>query len=154
VVYADIGKHIKAFFSKDGVHFGNTAYFIPKAEPFLLGILLSKALDYVYRHRMQPLGDPWTNGRMRFFSRTMTEVPIPPAPAAEKSRLSKLVERAAELAMAGDGATVTKVEQEIDEIVYRLFDLTLDEIAQIETSLANTRGGSSDDDDDGVGEGD
>lgn len=32
-----------------------------------------------------------------------------------------------------------KTEREIDEIVYRLFDLTPDEIVHIEKSLADTR---------------
>ena len=44
-------------------------------------------------------------------------------------------------------AVVAKIEREIDGIVYRLFGLADDEIAHIETALANTRGQSSDDDD-------
>ena len=39
-----------------------------------------------------------------------------------------------------------KIEREIDEIIYRLFELTAAEITQIETALANTRSQSSDDD--------
>lgn len=71
VVYADIGKRLKAFFSTEGIHFGNTAYFIPETEPWMAALLLSTALDFYYRHNMQPLGDPWTTGRIRFFSRSM-----------------------------------------------------------------------------------
>ena len=52
-------------------------------------------------------------------------------------------------ATASDAATVARIERDIDEIIYRLFDLTAAEIAQIETALANTRGQSSDDDDSG-----
>jgi hypothetical protein len=40
------------------------------------------------------------------------------------------------------------VEWEIDQIVYRLYDLTPDEIAQIEGALANTRRAGDENDDD------
>ena len=139
IVYADIGKHMKAFVSKDGVRFGNTAYFIPNAEPWLLSLLLSSPLDYVYRHLMQPLGDPWTNGRLRFFSRSVKDVPIPPATPADKARLSQLAEACAAAAQRGDDATLAVHEAEIDQIVYRLFDLTPEEIALIESALTPTR---------------
>ena len=40
-------------------------------------------------------------------------------------------------------------EREIDEIVYRLFDLTPDEVGHIEKSLAGVRaGGAGDDEED------
>ena len=144
-VYADIGKRLKAFHSTDGIFFGNTVYFIPDSEPWMAALLTSTALDFYYRHNMQPLGDPWTTGRMRFFSRSMNLVPIPPANAADKTKLTKLAERAAKAATARDTAAVTLIERDIDEIVYRLFDLTAAEIAQIETALANTRGSASTD---------
>ena len=47
---------------------------------------------------------------------------------------------------ASGEAAFTKVEGEIDQIVYRLFDLNPGEIAQIESSLAHTRAATSDDD--------
>jgi len=146
VVYADIGRQLKAFFSTEGIFFGNTAYFLPDTEPWMVALLLSRALDFYYRHNMQPLGDPWTTGRMRFFARSMNLIPIPPILAADKAKLTKLAERATKAATAGDTSVLTLIERDIDEIVYRLFDLTVADIAQIETALANTRGSASTDD--------
>ena len=68
---------------------------------------------------------------------------------ADKAKLTKLAERAAKAATDGDDATVERIERDIDEVIYRLFDLTAAEITQIQTALANTRGQSSDDDDSG-----
>jgi len=48
---------------------------------------------------------------------------------------------------AGDAPGLRETEREIDQIVYRLYDLTPAEIAQIEGALANTRRGDTDDDD-------
>ena len=42
---------------------------------------------------------------------------------------------------------MSPLEREIDALVYALYDLTADEIAQVETAQANTRGQSSDDED-------
>ena len=89
------------------------------------------------------------NGYYEFKPLYIRQLPIPPASAADKAKLTKLAERAAKSATAGDTAAVAKIEGDIDEIVYRLFDLTAAEITYIETALANTRGQSTDDDNDG-----
>jgi hypothetical protein len=79
----------------------------------------------------------------------MKNVPIPPASPSDKADLAKLAKRAAKLAAAGDYAGLADVENDIDKIVYRLFGLTKDEIAQVETSLANTRVRAAEDESDG-----
>lgn len=75
---------------------------------------------------------------MRFINRNLETIPIPPASTADKARLTKLAEQAARQSEAGDAAGLRATEREIDDIVYRLFDLTPDEIAHIEKALANT----------------
>ncbi len=149
IVIADIGKHLKASWSEHGHFIGNTGYIIANAEQFTLAVLLGTVTDWYARMTFQGLGDSWQGGRMRFINRNLVTIPIPPASAADKAKLTKLAERAAKSATTGDNAAVAKIEREIDEIIYRLFDLSADEIAHIETSLANTRGQSADDDDDG-----
>ncbi len=79
---------------------------------------------------------------MRFINRNLVTIPIPSASPADKARLTKLAERAAKQAEAEDAAGLRATEREIDEIVYRLFDLTPDEIAYIE-DVARQRPGSS-----------
>ena len=49
------------------------------------------------------------------------------------------MEEACAAAQRGDEATLAVHEAEIDPIVYRLFDLTPDEIALIESALGPTR---------------
>jgi type I restriction-modification system DNA methylase subunit len=146
IVFSDIGKLLKATFDTSGRVIGNTGYIITNPEASLLPILLSSVTDWYARSTFQALGDPWNGGRMRFIYQNMKHVPIPSASAADKSRLAKLAERATELSAAGGGTALNKVEREIDEIVYRLFDLNPAEIAHIDNSLANTRKATSKDD--------
>jgi len=108
----------------------------------------STPLDWLYRSTFPAWGDPWNSGRVQFRGNLMDQIPIPPASAADKTKLTKLAERAAKAATGRDDAEVQRIERDIDEIVYRLFDLTAAEITQIETALAKTRDQDSEDDND------
>ncbi|MCA1964731.1 MAG: hypothetical protein LDL31_12375, partial [Prosthecobacter sp.] len=76
------------------------------------------------------------NGYFEFKPMYVRPLPIPPASAADKARLSELAEACAAAAQRGDEETLAVHEAEIDQIVYRLFDLTPEEIPLIESSLA------------------
>jgi hypothetical protein len=147
IVYPDIALEPRFSLDTLGRYPDMTAFSIPSGDGSLVAILNSSALWFFLCRTAAVLGDADNRGRVRCKTQYISRLPIPAYSAAEKSRLAKLAERAAELAAAGNSAAIAKVEKEIDEIVYRLFDLTADEIAQIETSLANTRAASSDDDD-------
>lgn len=136
IVIADIGKYLKATWSEGGHVIGNTGYIIPNAEKALLAILLSSVVDWFARMSFQGLGDPWKGGRMRFINRNLVKIPVPTASSSDKTRLTKLAEKAAKQAVLENYTGLRATEREIDEIVYRLFDLTPDEIAHIEQSLA------------------
>ena len=73
---------------------------------------------------------------MRFINRNLVKIPVPTASSSDKTRLTKLAEKAAKQAVSENYTGLRATEREIDEIVYRLFDLTPDEIAHIEKSLA------------------
>ena len=94
----------------------------------LLAILLSKSVDWFARSTFQSLGDPWKGGRLRFINQNMVKIPIPPALDTDKARLSELAKSAAQT----EGETLAAIETEINQIVYRLFNLTPEEIAIVE----------------------
>ena len=132
----------------EGNAINKTGFIILTPETqFVLAVMNSTPLDWLYRSTFPAWGDPWNSGRVQFRGNMMNQVPIPPASAADKAKLTKLAERAAKAATDGDAAAVERIERDIDEIIYRLFDLTAAEITQIETALANTRGQSAADDD-------
>ena len=69
----------------------------------------------------------------------LRSIPIPPASDADKTKLAALAEQCAEAAAADDQASLAIHEAEINQIVYRLFDLTEEEIHLIESSLETQR---------------
>jgi len=125
-----------------------TALFLSPEALFLLSVMNSSVTEWLVKMEFPSLGDPWAGGRIEYPSAIVKGLPIPSASANDKSRLTKLAERAAQSTSAGKNAETRKIEREIDEIVYRLFELTAEEIAHIENALTNTRSQSSDDDDD------
>jgi hypothetical protein len=72
------------------------------------------------------------NGYYEFKPLYMRQLPIPPATADEKSRLSALARQAAAFAQAGAPAALRQTEAEIDRLVGQLFHLTPAEIALME----------------------
>ena len=141
IVFNETSRCLHAYIDTAGNAINKTGFIILTPEaPFVLTILNSTALDWLYRSTFPAWGDVWNRGRVQFRGNLMNQVPIPAASAADKAKLTKLAECAAKAATAGDTAAVTLIERDIDEIVYRLFDLNAAEIAQIETALANTRG--------------
>lgn len=128
IIFADIGKHLKACFDESGLVCGNTAYIIPEASEALLAVLLSKVVDWYSRMTFQGLGDPWAGGRLRYIHQNMAHIPIPEINDEQIEKLETLGRNAANSA----GAQLNDIESKIDHVVYNLFELSPDEIAKIE----------------------
>lgn len=148
IVIADIGKCLKASWAEPKYFLGNTGYFIANAKKYTLAILLSRVIDWYARMTFQGLGDPWEGGRLRFINRNLVTIPIPAVKLSDQTKLNQLVQDAAHATSKGDGNSVKKIEQQIDEVVYRLFDLTPEEISMIDASLAKTSNLTQEDIDD------
>jgi hypothetical protein len=151
IVFNETSKRLHAYLDTTGNIINKTGFIIHSPDaPFVLSILNSTMMDWLYRSTFPSWGDPWNSGRVQFRGNLMNNIPIPLATPAIKSQLTKLAEKAAKYASSGNTVSVAEVEKEIDDIVYKLFDLTKDEIAYIEKSLVNTR--TVIDDDDGTDE--
>ena len=129
IIYADIAKLLRASYDTSGAFCANTLYFVPTEDLSLLGILHSNLFDWYARYKFQPFGDPWEDGRLRFFSQYMEQVPIPTVSAAQKA---PIIERVQKILADPDSPAVPRLEAEIDQLVYDLYSLTSDEIAVIE----------------------
>ena len=149
IVYPDIALEPRFSLDTLGRYPDMTAFSIPSAEVWLLALLNSRAAWFYLSRTASVLGDADKRGRVRCKTQYVSKIPVPDLDVADKARLTKLAERAAKQAEAEDAAGLRATECQIDEIVYRLFDLTPDEIAHIEKSLASVRGGGTVDDADG-----
>ncbi len=107
-------------------------YIMPTDSLFLLGFLNCTLFDWYARNTFQCLGDPWKGGRLRFIAQYMEKVPVPIATKEQQSEIETRVDKILTLKKNNTKADVFDLEEEIDNIVYQLYDLTEEEIAIIE----------------------
>lgn len=74
------------------------------------------------------------NGGYRMWKTYVEKVRIPAASAEQERQVSDLVDRILAAKKADPNADTSALEAEIDKLVYRLYDLTPEEIAVVESS--------------------
>lgn len=121
IVYPDIGKLCRACWDDSGSYLGNTTYFIPTEDKFLLAILTSSLFDYYCRQNLQCLGDPFNGGRMRFIAQYMEQVPIVIPTASQKN---SIIQRVNAILKNPSNSKVPLLEAELNELILDLYGLT------------------------------
>lgn len=149
IIFPDIAKESRMTFDDSGLFLGNTIYFIPKNDLYLLGILNSKLIFNFFKRNSAVLGDADNGGRLRWFIQDVVKIPIHtidpanPTDVARRDRIVALVESllAMNRTLAGPvspaerarlEAACAEADAEIDRIVYALYGLTDEEIAIVE----------------------
>ncbi|MGD9685465.1 MAG: DUF6577 family protein [Desulfobacter sp.] len=132
IVFNETSKELHAYVDTEGYAINKTGFIILADEPeYVLTILNSSTFDYLYRCEFPSWGDPWKGGRIQFRGDRMAGVPIPDATPPAKQKLIFLAKQAAKAA----GTELLHIENEINKIVYDVFELSVDEIALIEQSV-------------------
>lgn len=103
------------------------AVFIPTEDYSLLAILNSKLFDWYARKKFRAK-DPKIKA-LAFKKENMEKAPIAPRTKKQEAELSDLVQQILD---DPNSPKVRDLEREIDQLVYRLYDLTPAEIALIE----------------------
>ena len=123
----------------------NTAYIIGSSDKVLLGILNSGLLTFAYGH----MSATYRGGYLRFIYQYLEQLPIrtidfsDPADRARHERMVALVERMLELHRRLAAAQtppekallqrqIAATDEQIDRLVYELYNLTEEEIALVE----------------------
>jgi len=151
IVYPDIAKESRFAFDPDGHYPADTTFVIPLSDLYLLGVLNS-CLSFFYLRMVCPvLGDPHKGGRLRQKTIYVKQLPIRRinfADAAEKQQhdgIVALVEEMLQLQKEYAEATreklpraealkrrIDEIDAAIDATVYRLYDLSAEEIRVVE----------------------
>ncbi|MFA7084082.1 MAG: N-6 DNA methylase [Arcobacteraceae bacterium] len=156
IVYPDIANKLTFTFDNEGYYFNNTVYFIDTDSKYLFALLNSKVVNYYYGFISSQLG---AKG-LRAFTVYLKEIPIPKIEKEKQQPFIKLVDEILELKdkikdykILLEEATKTdnfdreiklkkelenlenlciSNEKKIDNMVYKLYDLTEDEIKIVE----------------------
>ncbi|MFZ1240099.1 MAG: TaqI-like C-terminal specificity domain-containing protein, partial [Anaerolineae bacterium] len=127
ITSTDIAKRCEFTLDESGTYIDATLFCIPIADLYLLGVLNSPVVEFYYRTISSTIRGDY----LRFKRIYMYTIPVPDKPSSEELRTFEgLVQKL--LHVQGQGSQVAKWEQELNETVYRLYDLTAEEIALIE----------------------
>ena len=149
ILFPDIGTRGQFTFDSCGGYYAvNTIYFIPSADKYLLSLINSSLMTFVYSNAFAV----YRGGYLRFFSQYVEQLPIRsidfsnPTDRAAHDRMTGLVETMLELHKqkadaSGDALTsletrITELDAEIDALVYELYDLSEEEIGVLEGAVA------------------
>ena len=130
IVYPDIAQRTEFAFDDRGYFLGNTLYLLPTKEMWLLGLLNSKAVFWFYTKTSTQI----RGGFVRFIAQYVSQIPVPNIDLSQKALLENLVDKILVAKRSAPDAAVTALENEIDRVVYSLYNLTLEEIAIVEGS--------------------
>ncbi|MBA2658425.1 MAG: Fic family protein [Nitrosospira sp.] len=117
IVYPDIAQTPKFTWDASGALLGNTAYIIPTDEVWLIGLLNSKLIWWFYLN----LSSIIRGGFVRFIAQYMEQLPVLSATPAEKTPIIRRVET---ILADPSSPDVPRLEAEIDELVFDLYNLT------------------------------
>ena len=95
---------------------------------FILGLMNSKLMNYVYSNKFKSTKTVFSEIQ----ARSVKELPIPKISETQELEIVELSERIIELKKINSDRT--ELENEIDQLVYQLYDLTEEEIEIIENS--------------------
>ena len=116
------------------VYLLNSAYFLlppPGIESkFLLGVLNSSTI----RFHLNLIAETSGMGTSRWINNYVKEFPIPEATCEQQALIIEFVDQILAAKDTDPDADVSKLENDIDQMVYSLYGLTCEEIAIVEAA--------------------
>ena len=132
IVWIELSDSGRFSLCNDEVYLLNSAYFLlPPSDidaKFLLGILNSSTI----RFYLSLVAETSGMGTSRWINNYVKEFPIPVVAYEQQTGIIRIVNQILEAKAADSDANTADLEQEIDERVYALYNLTQEEIAIVE----------------------
>lgn len=128
IVYQEIATYQSFAFVKKPYFMNNKCFLIPTESLSLLALLNSKTVWYFLRNTVSQL----RGGAYAMQTPYVSQIPIPVINDDQQAEMETLVQHL--LDSKGQGPQAAAYEQALNQIVYRLYDLTPAEIALIEQS--------------------
>jgi adenine-specific DNA-methyltransferase len=100
---------------------------------YLLGLINSKLLNWFHLNTIYSIRIP--QGSLKYPTSFFETLPIAIDDSVASKKVIALVERITEKKAIDSDADITKLEKQIDELVYKLYDLTEEEIQIIEENV-------------------
>ncbi len=139
ILLPDIALRMQCMYDDSGLYCVNTAYIIPFEDKFLLGILNSNLIQFIY----SKISSTIRGGYLRFIRQYLETLPIIDADTSIKTKLRLEVEQIIHLNQEKQIATLSEkldqlnqriayTDEKINKLVYELYGLSEEEIGIVE----------------------
>ena len=149
IIYPDISEKPRFALSPAGTYCDNTTYNLTTNSKYILAVLNSRLIEVFYKSIANALG----NRAVRYFSQYVEQIPVPVTDSKKQKPFISLVDKILTITKddpegkpsasngAGDylentakQAKVREYEKQIDQLVYKLYGLTAEQIKIVEQS--------------------
>jgi hypothetical protein len=130
IIYMHTAKKHEFFFDTEGRYINNSCYMIISDSQFLFCFLNSKLFEWFKKIKFVAYGDAEESGRAKLDYNKMITVPIKNISKKNEKIFAKLVQEIK--AKKAQGKDTIALEQQIDNLVYRLYELSYDEVKIID----------------------
>ncbi len=130
IIFPNLQNTNKFAFDETGVYLNAPAVFLPTNEKYLLAILNSK----VVWHFLKSICVIRSGGYIEVKPQYFEQIPIPDTNEKIKKTLAEMVEKIINEKKQNQQIDISEIENQIDKLVFQLYDLTEDEIKIIENS--------------------
>lgn len=131
IMWPDMAQKMRVTFDTSTAFCGNTAYFFPTDDLFFLALFNSSVIAFGASKTLAVFqGDTF-----RFFLQNVSQFPIPVADDAARQSLRNEVAAIIARVQADSAADITTQERKINELVYDLYGLTIQERDMIENDI-------------------
>ncbi|HLP33878.1 MAG TPA: TaqI-like C-terminal specificity domain-containing protein [Bacteroidia bacterium] len=131
IIFPNLQNNNKFAFDDTGVYLNAPAVFLPSNDKALLAILNSK----VVWHFLKSVCVIRSGGYIEVKPQYFEQIPIPNIDATNQSKLTVLSDKAIQAKTNNQQADITEIENQIDQLVYQLYELTEEEIRTVEKDI-------------------
>jgi hypothetical protein len=129
IVWMEISDKANYAYDNNKMYLTNSAYFLTgHSLKYLLAVLNSKVCDFYFFQKTAIIA----GGRKRYTKQYVEQNPIPIISEDEQKPFIDLVDEILELKKQDPSADTSDLENQIDQLVYQLYELTEEEIKIVE----------------------
>lgn len=128
IIFPNLQNSNKFAYDISGTYLNAPAVFLPTDARWLLGLLNSKAVWYFLKTICVVRSGGFIEVKPQYFE----QIPIPATKDTDKKQLDSLVDQILSAKQKDPDADTSALERQIDQMVYKLYDLTPEEIAIVE----------------------
>ncbi|TRU94116.1 MAG: class I SAM-dependent DNA methyltransferase [Microcystis wesenbergii Mw_QC_S_20081001_S30D] len=134
IIYPNICKRNEFAWDELGYYTNQKAFIISSSDKVLLAVLNSNVVMFLFKNLLSKLQGDFYEPSSIF----MKDFPIPNATESQRTAIEKLVQKCLDAKKDDPTANTSELEKQIDHLVYKLYQLTYNEVKIIDPEFALT----------------